>query len=344
MKFNGIISFFCKFVLSSFIAFLLLNLVTYFYSNIPVHSDNPTGATDYTWQKNKRYFRETEGHSFGVTDDEGFNNPKALYKGEIDVLIMGSSQYEGFVVMPEENLAVKLGQKLKNLPKKLSVYNIAISGHIFTRQVNNLERAIKYYQPKYIVLELSSFNMDPEEMRLASSGELSRLPSFSRGLIGTLQEIPFLRVFNSQIKAAMNDTENDIVAVNDSKKQGGVNLSDPAIKNGLDMLINRIVSITSENNIKPIIVYHPAVTLSKMGKLSFISDDATFSYFKNYFSKNNITVLDIRKKVLEAYKKTYTLPYGFWNSPVGQGHLNKYGHALTAKSLFAEIKKEENKK
>ena len=41
---------------------------------------------------------------------------------------------------------------------------------------------------------------------------------------------------------------------------------------------------------------------------------------------------------MELYKTRHILPYGFLNTKVGYGHLNRYGHEVIAKRLAKEIK------
>ena len=48
--------------------------------------------------------------------------------------------------------------------------------------------------------------------------------------------------------------------------------------------------------------------------------------------------IDTDNDFIELYKTKHILPYGFINTKVGSGHLNKYGHEVIAKRLAKEIK------
>lgn len=90
---------FWKVVVAAIVSFAVLNLVCVLYYNVPIHSPSESGSTDYVWNRNKFYSRGTEGFAMGVTDKNGFNNLETFKKGDIDVLLMGSSHMEAFNVM-----------------------------------------------------------------------------------------------------------------------------------------------------------------------------------------------------------------------------------------------------
>ena len=86
-----------KAAVAGILAFLLLSLFCFFYSNIPIHYTNPTGSTEYRWEAGRFYSRFTEGFALGKTNNDGFNNLRDYTPGEqIDVLLMGSSHMEAF--------------------------------------------------------------------------------------------------------------------------------------------------------------------------------------------------------------------------------------------------------
>jgi hypothetical protein len=147
-----------------------------------------------------------------------------------------------------------------------------------------------------------------------------------------------LRLLNSQLKAATGSFEGDVIVAEKKVSNDGALLEDPSSKRSFDMLLERITRVTEENSVTPIIVYYPPTQLSKNGDISYMSDDVLFAYFKNYFSQKNISVIDMRARFSKFYEEKNILPFGFLNSPVGSGHMNKYGHALTAEALFDEIK------
>ena len=50
---------------------------------------------------------------------------------------------------------------------------------------------------------------------------------------------------------------------------------------------------------------------------------------------------EVRGVEVEEYENEAVLPYGFTNTSIGSGHLNKNGHAMIAESLYEIIKEAE---
>ena len=93
-----------KAIVAGCAALVLLNLFAFFWYNVPVHYENPSGATEYVWERHKFYSKATEGFALGRTNNEGFNNINDYHEGDsIDILLMGSSHTEGFNVAQDEN-------------------------------------------------------------------------------------------------------------------------------------------------------------------------------------------------------------------------------------------------
>ncbi|WP_073116456.1 hypothetical protein [Fibrobacter sp. UWCM] len=81
-----------KFFLAGITAILLLSILIAGYYTIPVHSPNIQGGTDFVWEPNSFWIKQTEGISFGRLDAHGFNNDSVI--NNPDILILGSSHME----------------------------------------------------------------------------------------------------------------------------------------------------------------------------------------------------------------------------------------------------------
>ena len=149
MKIKRLVQVFCSLILS----FLILNVVCFFYYNVPVHSESESGSTDYVWEKSKFYSKGTEGFAFGTTDEKGFNNLSAENSVSPELLIMGSSHTEAFNVAQNENYAYLLKELMNENGMEWNTYNIGVSGHTITTCLNNFENAISEFEPtKYVVI------------------------------------------------------------------------------------------------------------------------------------------------------------------------------------------------
>ena len=93
------------------------------------------------------------------------------------------------------------------------------------------------------------------------------------------------------------------------------------------------------NKVKVIIVYHPNISLSADGNLEFInSEKKEIEKFSELCQENEIYFLDMSERFKYEYYSNHILPYGFSNTTIGKGHLNKYGHEMIAEELYKVIK------
>ena len=65
-----------------------------------------------------------------------------------------------------------------------------------------------------------------------------------------------------------------------------------------------------------------------------INEDNSICSLVDICAKYDIQVINMVPVFEEYYLKTSKLPYGFNNSTIGKGHLNKVGHALIAKAIY----------
>ena len=86
-----------------------------------------------------------------------------------------------------------------------------------------------------------------------------------------------------------------------------------------------------------IIFYHPGIAIHQDGSISTNGDSTIIHLFQEVCEENGIYFLDMSDRFQQEYEESYTLPYGFANTSVGSGHLNKYGHAMIADELYKLI-------
>lgn len=321
----------CKIAISCIIAFILLTLFCYFYYNMPVHNTNSDGSTDYKWEENTFYSRGTEGFAWGKTNNDGFMNMFDYEDGmEIDILIMGSSQMEAYQVGMDESTASRLNLLLG----KYLVYNIGISAHNFLTCACNLEAAVKKYQPaKYIIIETDRLSFSEGALAHAINGTMAELPSYSDGIVGFLQHNQFLRLLYKQAKDFMKAQTDDAIDLADNGTSNGTENSSENMRL-LNQLLEKMSGIAEKNGANIIIVYHPGTIINYDGTLHLTGDSNISQRFQKLCENNGIIFLDMSCRFKREYYDTFTLPYGFANSPVGSGHLNKYGHNMIADELY----------
>lgn len=317
-----------KSILAMAIAFIVLNLICMLYCNFAIHNPSETGSTDYVWEKNKFYSRGTEGFAYGVTDSNGFNNLKTFEKGDIDVLVMGSSHMEAFNVSQHKNTVTLLNNKFRDANIDMNAYNIGISGHVLVRCLNNAEKAIDEFMPKkYLVIETSSVAPDITLMEDVLAGTLKPIQSHNSGIVGKLQKFPFLRRTYNQLENLMKNSD-------------GKEPETDAIQAGeecyilLDKLLEKVVSKCDKKGIKLVILYQNALNINKSGEVLSQDNTNDIENFKSICEKHNATFVDMYEDFKQNYIQTANLPHGFSNSRIGRGHLNETGHSIIADRLL----------
>ena len=319
-----------KVMLSGIIACAVLTGFCMLYYNVPVHDSTLDGVTDYSWEPNKFYSAGTEGFAWGKTNNEGYSNAFDYSAGQdVDVLIMGSSHMEARQVAMEESTAAVLGSLLPDE----TVYNIGVSGHTFLICADNMAAAVKKYSPsKYVVVETSNLLYTNEELISAINETVPDLPSNAHGLVGLLQKNHFLRLAYKQLKDMNGYTEEEGNSADTTTTQGQNS------EELYDQLFAKLAGDVSQSGAQLVVVYHCRILVNEDGSAVASHDEEQRAYFADICSRNGVIFLDMSDAFINNYEQTTILPYGFTNSSVGSGHLNKHGHAMIANAICDLIK------
>lgn len=320
-----------KTFIAAAVAFIILSLFCLFYYNTPLHIICEDGATDYTWKPNVRYWYGLEGFGYGKINNEGYMN---LFDYDnnttVNVLVMGSSNMEALQIPMRESTANLLSDMLE----KTTVYNIGISGHTFLTCAGNLLDAIKKYQPTdYVIIESSNVEFSDEELKKFINGSFEELSLHDRGVLNILRENPYIRLLYKQAVALIE---------NRKSVDEGLTLEKNTKNN--KFLLNEVLckmSYTASRyggGVRIAIIYHPQISINKNGSLLCLVNNDAVSVFADLCAENDIIFLDMSKRFEKEYKEHYAVPYGFSNTSVGEGHLNKSGHAMMANEIYRLIK------
>lgn len=335
MPFKKIIKWMFKAAVACVIALAVATGCCYLYYNIPVHHSNPTGETDYKWTENFTYFQCLEGFSTGKVNNDGFNNLENPDSKKINILFMGSSHGEAFNVNQKKNCVSRLNEMFDG---DKYVYNIATSGHTLSQLCRNLNDALNTYKPTdYVILECQSVTPQAKNMLKAVDGSLPRLESAEGFFVDVTQKIPYFRLLYSQltnIKAANSQNQ-------ENENNNAENVSDKEYREALNLLLNKIKTDSESHGVKPIIIYHPHVSLQKDGSLEFLHYTEDVERFYDVCSEVGITFIDMSDDIVKGYQTEHKLPHGFSNTALGEGHLNSYGHQLLAERLYNVIEQTE---
>lgn len=100
----------------------------------------------------------------------------------------------------------------------------------------------------------------------------------------------------------------------------------------------QIKTVSDKYNVHPVIVYHPDVRLHSDGNISFSSEGQDYvRMLQDECASCEIIYVDMTDDFNKLYNDSHILAYGFTNTAVGTGHINKYGHQMIAKKLVEVI-------
>lgn len=325
-----------KVLLSLALAFAILNAFCFIYSNTPPHAQSTSGATDFSRPANAFYSRWTEGGSLGRTNNEGLYNLFDYEEGmELDGIILGSSHLEGTYVPLEESVA----SRLNGMAGGNRVYNLGMASHFFLQCAQNLGAALGRYRPKkFAAIHVDGLAFSAGDLELAAAGEFPELKSYSSGAMALAERMPYARMLYDNWKRELDDMSGGLFAIpaNEPDENGAVEL--PAADDArntqlLGELLAKLGEEASSHGAQLVIFYNPVISFSDSGELVFSDDDAYVERFSGLCAESGIHFIDMREAYTRAYEEDHILPRGFWNSSVGYGHLNKYGHAMVAEEL-----------
>jgi hypothetical protein len=280
----------------------------------------------------------TEGISIGFYDKNGYNN---AYPSEdvIDYLCLGSSQMEAKEVMPNKNMVYFLNEILDSNGETGYAYNIGVSGEQMTTCISRLGHAVETYCPqRAVIIETGALDFSQNEIDEAlEDPEVGNLFYTYRGIMGIVRKLPYIRLVYVQLELLQDKKKAETAAVveNDTVSE----FDYVSYKTKITPLIEK-----AEKNAKgiPVIIfYHPGVTIQTDGSLSTGGDPAMIRCFRDICEANGVRFLDMSERFQREYYENYTVPYGFANTRVASGHLNRYGHAMIADELYKMIQEVE---
>ena len=258
-------------------------------------------------------------------DNEGFNN-KEKYSGKPDILLMGSSHMEAVQVKQEENTGYLLNEYLD-----YHTYNIGISGHTIYSCVKNLSKANAYYSPSnYIIIETDSVELNNDKMEEVLKGKYPTIPSYSSGAF--YQSQIYFPVVKMMYKKILDWKSADVID-SDHNNQAST-------ETYLNLFLKK--AKTDAGHATLIIMYHPSINFNNSGKM-IVNNDGVDKFEKSC-KENGIVFVNMTNDFEDLYYDNHKLPYGFINTGVGVGHLNKYGHKIIAERLTKTIEELEGQK
>ena len=312
-----------RFLLSCLISIVVLSFISMAYKHTSMHMPS-NGETDHKWEANGFTSTMQEGFAFLRMDNNGYNNRCTFEKN--DILLLGSSHIEAVQMQTENNAASQLNDLLN-----YNTYSIGVSSHNLYRCVSNYLAAVKEYEPThYTIIETGSVKLSNDDMKEVKNGADKPAASPDTGVKALIQFIPMAKPTLNQLSAwatLKNPT-------------GGTTQLETNLPDGYVETLHSFLSIVSdtakENNITPIIFYHPSEQLNLDGTVTYKTDSLYLKCFASTCKDLGIVFIDMTDSFENLCATEHQLAHGFINTAVGSGHLNKYGHRVIAEKL-AEV-------
>jgi len=340
-----------KTIAAGVVAVGILSVIFSFYYLQPAHIDNTEGNTDYVWVPSARWFKMTEGISWGRFDAKGYNNPEVVENP--DIIVLGSSHTEATNVVQGKDFSSLLRDKLEG---QYSVYNMGISGHNFLKVCHYLEQNLKKFDtpPKAVIIATSALTFSYEDVVTLLEGRTEKSPSYNTGLIAMSQKSPFFALMYNQVQGGLVD-----LLMPDKEKLMGIFAAEPvtpplsyfhaatpvklkpAMRKLLEVyqpLFDNLSALQQQYGTQIIIMLHPTGNLHADNSPVFIREDINI-FFYNLCVEKGICFVDMTDTFRKNYETEHKLPHGFVTGKAGHGHLNSYGHAVIADALYDTIVK-----
>lgn len=333
-----------KRVLAVILTICIMNIVCFAYYN-PTHNSVKNA---YRLEPNGIGFQATEGVAFTYTDSNGFTNRDLPLEETDYILVMGSSQGVGFNVPIEERFSDRLNTML-GYTDTLKVYNVAYSGGGFKDIVHNYKELMEEFpEAQTVLIELDSahlhlsesdFNYAIEQVNKSDSiigKELSNYSFVERVMNFLKGSLPLGLLFIKQYlawKPLMTDLPEKFSSVegeefNLQEIEGGED-----VRKELEYWDACLQLISQESNAKIVIVFHDPINM-EMNESIDTSLPEKMKQIEKICDKYGIEIINMLPAFTQNYMENYELPYGFGNTQLNQGHLNKTGHRLIAEEIY----------
>lgn len=333
-KYIEVVRLFLKVVSAGIVAFILLNVASYFYYFVPYNVTCESGATDYKLPAGFHGYNMREGFGKTQIDANGYNN--LSIPAQIDVLCMGSSHSLGYNVFPEENYVAILNKSLQS-EIGMTAYNIGMYGHEWYYCMRNLESALEEFRPsKYVVIESFYSKFDTAKLEKLNHDEYGEAGTVVSPVMGMLKKVPYFQIAMSQIKNMMSDNQGIKEVVEKAQAED----KEEYIRQ-LTLSLQEAKKVTERYGVQLVFLYHPNVVVGQDGIAYTDTDEEYFRIWQRLCEENQISMVSMEEVFLEAYDQDYILPRGFENTEIGEGHLNRYGHRMIAEMLYQRIVSEE---
>lgn len=321
-------------------AVLFLNICLFPYYRSPGRLTRDYCATSAVWMPNRYVTNMREGYSLYRTDENGYLNDNTYLRNPY-ILTVGASYTAGREVPDGLRYSDILDRYYcSNYKINHKVYNVAQDGFFFPGMICGFKSLVQEFpDSEAIVLEISDTRFSVTDLKSALTQREYREAYTGAQIADNASKKDKLKCSMLSVFPIFSCSFFQIQAINKKftgmKSVSGQQLEkvDPEYR---DAVNNDLKLIRSEYNGKLIIAYHPPVGWDKEGNY-IVESDETVSIFGDECKRNDIIFIDMTEEFRNDYSKEYLVPYGFYNTTIGDGHLNRYGHKIIADALYEAL-------
>lgn len=284
-----------------------------------------------------------EGYCIAGVDSNGYVN-RDLPRATPYYVVAGASHTEGLFIPAKLRYSDILNDSLFD-DGKLHVINIGKSGNFFSVVLQHLDGILgEFPDAAGIIIETDSLaydtkalydsmiqtGYDPNETVSSLTDSMSMRTKLT---IKAKQALPLLRLIHKQYYTYL-----------ESKQTGeGSDILDPDFwaseyEGDFETALSDLMAfIRSKTDKRVIILYHPAVKLCEDGSMEALTNHAE-PYYEKVCRDHNIDFIDMTDTFMRAYNEEHIIPYGFYNTTPGDGHINRDAHRMMAEELLKVIR------
>ncbi len=322
-----------KLMVSGMMALLILSVFCLIYDNPPYAAEQPDGLTNYQFEENRFWMTMTEGWGYGVTSNIGYNGAADTDYSDPVIVFLGSSHTEALQVPQNRNYVSLIQEKLDVSDmneEELKCVNLGISGHYFPECVSHLKAVSERFEDlRYVVIEVRDFELTEEELEGMTAGKYHDAYEEQGGLYGFVRRIPYFRMLKKQL-----DRREHAVPPAETRQTADYE----AYERKLDEVIGAVSEMAEQHGYRVLIFYHCAAEYDEEDGYVRADDLRLRDIFSARCADYGIGFIDITDHFTRYSAETHRLPYGFFNTVPGTGHLNETGHAIVADDVYGRIR------
>lgn len=331
-----------KCILAVLLSFCCANLVAFFYNHDAKWMPRTGGATKGVYAPGHFNFRSDEGFGYEFVDKNGYFNGSSELADDY-ILVYGKSHTNALEVLPGERYVDILNDRMA-VDDKTKVYSVARGDTSFADMICGFKALIaEFPESSAVIMEITYVGTDDEftkamEQRPFSADDRASFllanQSPKQVFAGLIKEwFPLVAYFVNYQWPRLSIFDKNCFFQAELNHHIPGHEENIGNNNSYKSLNNALKLIRSEYDGRIIILYHPDVFIDKNGAMRTTVDDG-YDELTVYCKDNDIEVCDVTDAFIDQYAIDHSVPYGFANTSMGQGHLNKIGHRIIADKLY----------